>query len=63
MSSGFLASLDEDGAAGGSMNDEQSLKHWFAKLRDLRAEVETVRNTLCNKCAKDMGDNLNCATQ
>ena len=45
------------------MNDEQSLKHWFAKLRDLRGEVEKVRNMICNKFAKDMGDNLNCATQ
>lgn len=45
------------------MNDEQSLKHWFTKLRDLRGEVEKVRNTICNKYAKDMGDNLNCATQ
>ena len=51
--------MDED--AGMSMSDEQSLKHWFGKLQELRSEVEQVRGTLCNKYAKDMGDNLNCA--
>jgi len=55
------ASMDED--AGMSMSDEQSLKHWFGKLQELRTEVEQVRGTLCNKYAKDMGDNLNCAQQ
>lgn len=57
------ASLDDEGATGGLPGDEQSLKHWFSKLRELRSEVEKIRNIMCNKYAKDMGDNLNCATQ
>lgn len=59
---GSRASLDEEGAVGG-FTDEESLKNWFAKLKELRAEVEKIRNMLCNKYAKEMGDNLNCATQ
>ncbi|WAR07735.1 CEP85-like protein [Mya arenaria] len=58
---GTRASVDEDACL--SMSDEQSLKHWFGRLRELRSEVEQVRSTLCDKLAKDMGDNLNCAQQ
>ncbi|XP_053398127.1 interaptin-like [Mercenaria mercenaria] len=60
---GTRASLDEEGATGCVGGDEQSLKHWFSKLKELRSEVEKVRNMMCNKYAKEMGDNLNCATQ
>ena len=48
---------------GGAKKEEQTLKHWFKKLKELRAEVEKIRKMICNKYAEDMGDNLNCATQ
>ena len=54
---------EEEGAVGGVKKDEQTLKHWFKKLKELRAEVEKIRKMICNKYAEDMGDNLNCATQ
>lgn len=60
---GSRASLDEQDAAGASMGNEQSLKHCFTKLKELRSELDKIRDMLCNKYAKDMGDNLNCATQ
>lgn len=54
---------DEDGAVGGMSGDIQSLRHWFKKVKELRSEVEKIRNMMCNKLANDMGDNLTCATQ
>ena len=54
---------EEEGAVGGAKKEEQTLKHWFKKLKELRAEVEKIRKMICNKYAEDMGDNLNCATQ
>ncbi|KAL4232625.1 Centrosomal protein [Mactra antiquata] len=61
---GSRAMMDEDEeAAGGMSGDLQSVKHWLKKVKELRSEVEKIRNMICNKLANDMGGNLTCATQ
>ena len=41
----------------------QSLKFKLTKVKELRTEVDKMRELLSNKYAEDMGENLNCTTQ
>ncbi|KAL8611340.1 hypothetical protein ACOMHN_014395 [Nucella lapillus] len=53
-------------AEGGSTSGEekgQTMKQWLGKLGDLRQEVDSLRASLCNQYAEDMGQNIQCATQ
>lgn len=50
-----LSECDSDGI--------QSLKFKVSKVKELREEIDKMRELLSNKYAEDMGDNLNCTTQ
>ncbi|XP_076467383.1 uncharacterized protein LOC143298367 [Babylonia areolata] len=53
-------------AAGGRVPGEekgQTMKQWLSKLGELRGEVDSLRASLCNQYAEDMGQNIQCATQ
>ena len=51
----------EKAAAGAEKG--QTIKHWLSKLSELRREVDSLRASLCNQYAEDMGQNIQCATQ
>ncbi len=44
-------------------NNIQSLKHKLSRARELRKDIDKMREVISNKYAEDMSDNLNCITQ
>nr|KAG5696795.1 hypothetical protein BaRGS_012818 [Batillaria attramentaria] len=56
-----VADTEEKGAKGEEKG--QTIKQWLCKLAELRQEVDSLRATICNQYAEDMGQNLQCATQ
>ncbi|KAK6187505.1 hypothetical protein SNE40_005514 [Patella caerulea] len=58
--------LDESSVGGGASNNDmegQTIAQWTSKLKELRVEVDRLRQFISNKYAEDMADNINCTTQ
>lgn len=60
-----VADVGEEEKGGGAAGEEkgQTIKQWLSKLGELRQEVDSLRASLCNQYAEDMGQNIQCATQ
>ena len=59
-----LASMSGDlGADPGTEDTLQSLKYRVGKVRELRDDLDKLRDTMSTKFAEDMGEKLSCATQ
>lgn len=56
-----VTETDDKGAKGDEKG--QTLKQWLSKLAELRQEVDSLRASICNQYAEDMGQTLQCATQ
>ncbi|XP_074662431.1 centrosomal protein of 85 kDa-like [Tubulanus polymorphus] len=46
-----------------SADGEDVLRERLARIRNLRKDIDTIRDQVSSKLAEDMGDNINCITQ